>query len=188
MAQSKTDLIKANRIRTYIGAEDAVFPTHDKLDPTSMAANAAWSSLGFTSKETPLAITTEGGEVTTLDAAEEDAIIAIADAVKRTLEIKALQFDVETMSLAYNGVYDEEALTYKVPTSSQPLVRRALVVIQKHDGSFIAVGALGGISVGEEPTLSFDALSQIGLKITVMGDSGTALHWIGVKRSTTVAG
>lgn len=183
MAQSETFLMKAARIHTYIGEGDVQYPEHDGLDPASMATAVGWKPLGYTSKETPFAITAEGGETTTLDTAEEDAVVPIAAAVSRAIDIKAHQFDAETLDLAYNGTYDAESKTYKVPTTSQPLVKRLLVVVSAHNGKRYGFGARCAITVGEEPTVSFEALSQIGLKATVLGDSGTSLTLIGIEKS-----
>lgn len=185
MAQPKDFVIKTNRIRSYHAPVGTAFPSHDKLDPASMKANTDWESLGYTSKETPVTITSEGGEITALDTSEEDSLLAIASNQKFVLTLVALNFDVETMSLAYNGSYDEDALEYSVPTSSQPLTRRLLIVIENHVGRHIALGALCAISAGEQPTLSFESFSSIGLKANVLGEDGVAMRWIGIKRSTS---
>lgn len=183
MAQSEEFILKAARIHTYLAEGDAPYPEHDKLGPISMATAAGWDPLGLTSKETPFAITVEGGEQTVIDTAEEDAVIAIAAAIKRSFDIKAHQFDSQTLDLAYNGIYDAEAKTYKVPTTSQPLIKRLLIVVTAHNGKRYGFGARCAITVGEEPTVSFEALSQIGLKATVLGDNGTSLTLIGIEKS-----
>lgn len=179
MALNKDTLLRAQR--SYILIHDdpkATRPALAGLDPKN--PTGGWYCLGYTTKDQVIKIAHSGGDTELVDTAEDDGVEAIITPKTRTIDFDALQFEVNTLDLAYNGSYNSQTGEYAVPTNSNPLSKAVFVVIKTVKGKTVSIGGFGTISTGDEPSLAFKELSKLPLKVALLtDDKGNNMYWGG---------
>lgn len=111
-----------------------------------------WINLGHTSKQNTIAFTKEGGERETLDTFLMDGVRTSTGSVSWGFTGNALQFDQDTLDIAFNGDFDPSTGGYTV-TSAAPV--QAAVFLYFKDST----GALGfwlpnvELTLGDAPSV-----------------------------------
>ncbi len=164
--------------KLIIPGKGTVFTAPAGTRPPSMPLGAAgfdltkdgpglWRNLGHTSKQNTIAFTKEGGEVETIDTFLADAVRTTTSGVTWGMTIPALQFDPDTLRLAFNGEFDPTTGGYIV--SSPAPVNVALFVYFKD-----TTGALGfwipsvDINIGDAPSVDTANFFEIPLSATFL--------------------
>lgn len=75
-----------------------------------------WANLGHTSKQNTIAFTKDGGDRETLDTFLADSVRVTTASTQWGFTANALQFDADTLDLAFNGDFDEGTGGYTVAT------------------------------------------------------------------------
>ena len=172
MAADATKLVIPGHGTVFQSAPNATLPLNP-LDEFSLTGNApaGWTSLGHTSKQNSISFTKEGGEPTTLDTFLADGVDVIYSATAWALSVAALQFDQNTLDLAFNGDWDPVTHGYIVPTSPVPVGAGLFVFCQGR------ISKLGfwipntTTTLGEAPTLDPENFTELPLSSTILSAS-----------------
>ena len=133
------------------------------------APPTGWDTFGHTSKQNIVNFTREGGETTTLDTFLADSVRSVVTSTARTtLNIAALQLDVDTLDLAFNGDWDETGNRYVVPASSSAIERALVVLLTDDTGSMLFEIPKGSISASGTFTLDPANFVEIPLAATLL--------------------
>ncbi|KJL39908.1 hypothetical protein [Microbacterium trichothecenolyticum] len=170
----------ANKTSLVIPAKGTVFHAPvNTLPPTaplgtdgfklgSADGPTPWKNLGHTSEANTIAFTKEGGERESLNTFLEDGVRTSTSATTWGFTVNALQFDSDTLDLAFNGEFNEDTGGYKV-TSSIP--SEIAVFLYFKDSS----GALGfwlpnvEITLGDAPSVDIANFFELPLSGTMLG-------------------
>lgn len=123
-----------------------------------------WSNLGHTSKQNTIAFSKEGGEATTLDTFLADAVRVINSSNQWSLAIPALQFDQDTLDLAFNGDWDRETNGYIIPGSPASTEAGLFLLLQDNTGKLGFWIPNTSVTLGEAP--SVDTANFLELPLT----------------------
>jgi hypothetical protein len=93
-----------------------------------------WKNLGHTSKANTIAFTKEGGERESLDTFLSDGVRVSTGSTQWGFTANALQFDAETLDLAFNGDFNPATGGYIV-TGSAPIEAAVFLYFKDSTGS-----------------------------------------------------
>lgn len=145
-------------------------PNYKTISPDNLPAG--WASLGHTSKDNAVSLSTDGGDATTYDSWWTAAIAVTYDAKTWSVTANALEISQATLDLAFGGELETDSETggYVVP-SEVVAVDKALFVLAmqgtKRMGLYLPKTS---VTLGDAPTFSPDALFEIPLSAQVLAD------------------
>jgi hypothetical protein len=164
--------------------------------PTTVATLKAppvtWTEVGNTSLENILALTSEGGAVSTLSSLQNKSLRQSVEARIESLGINLLEWSIITLPLYYgsNAVITEDEAV-EVPSEPVPTERAFLAVLE--DGSNVGGFYTGKSSIfrGDDIAIAdTNTLAQLPIRITALNDTGkvSALTVIPPRAVDPVAG
>lgn len=137
-----------------------------------------WVNLGHTSKQNTIAFTKEGGEKESIDTFLADAVRTTSSSVTWGVTIAALQFDEDTLDLAFNGEFDTTTGGYTVATPA-PLSAALFLYFQDTTGSVGFWIPNTEVSLGDAPSVDVAQFLELPLSVSILSASSTAIPSVG---------
>jgi hypothetical protein len=151
-------------------------PPENPLTAFNLQADgpSPWKNLGHTSKQNTIAFTKEGGEKESIDTFLADAVRTTTSSVTWGLTVAALQFDHNTLDLAFNGEFDPATGGYTVATSA-PLSAALFLYFQDTTGSVGFWIPNTEISLGDAPSVDTAQFLELPLSVSILSASNDAI-------------
>jgi hypothetical protein len=133
-----------------------------------------WKNLGHTSKQNTIAFTKDGGDKTTLDTFLADSVRVSNGSVSWGFTGNALQFDEDTLDIAFNGEFDVATGGYTV---ASPAPVEAAVFLYFKDST----GAIGfwlpnvELTLGDAPSVDTANFLELPLTGTILAADETII-------------
>ncbi len=168
------NVIIPGRGAIFTAAPSTLPPAYKTMTPE--APGTGWVSLGHTSKENAVALSKEGGEITSFDSWWTAALAVIYSSNTWSVTVNALQIDVGVLDLAFNGELDEDE-GYIVP-AAVTAVDKALFILavqgSKRMGLYLPKVS---ITLGDAPSFDPTRLFEVPLSAAVLADENTLMKW-----------
>lgn len=135
--------------------------------PNNETQPVQWKNLGHTSKQNTIAFTKEGGERESIDTFLADAVRTSTSSTSWGINVAALQFDSNTLDLAFNGDFDPATGGYTVAGSSS--LETALFLYFKDN-----TGSIGfwlpntEMSLGDAPSVDTAQFLELALTASIL--------------------
>lgn len=133
-----------------------------------------WTNLGHTSKQNTIAFTKEGGEKESIDTFLADAVRTTSSSVTWGVTVAALQFDADTLDLAFNGEFDPATGGYTVATPA-PLSAALFLYFQDTTGSVGFWIPNTEVSLGDAPSVDTAQFLELPLAISILSAASSAI-------------
>lgn len=134
----------------------------------------AWKNLGHTSKQNTIAFTKEGGERETIDTFLADAVRTSTSSTSWGINVAALQFDQDTLDLAFNGDFDATTGGYTVAGSAS--VETALFLyFQDNTGSIGFWLPNTEMSLGDAPSVDTAQFLELPLTASILSTDSSII-------------
>lgn len=175
MAVDATKLIIPGNGTVFQSLPHAPLPA-DPLSAFNLTgpAPAGWSNLGHTSKQNTIAFSKEGGDSTQIDTFLMDAVEVVYSSVAWSLGIPALQFDQETLDLAFNGGWDPATNGYIVPGKLTPVGAGLFLLFQGRASKLGFWIPNTTVTMGDAPSVDTENFMELPLSASILSaDSGT---------------
>ncbi|UOR02061.1 hypothetical protein MUN77_01635 [Leucobacter allii] len=168
MAASNSALIVPGNGTLFYAAKTAALPA-EPLTAFSLTGTppTGWTNLGHTSKENTAAFSREGGETTALNTWLQDNVRTVYSATSWGLTIPALQFDGDTLDLAFNGDFDPTTGGYIVPGQSAPIETQLFMLMQDNSGKLAFWMPETTVTLGEAPSVTPEAFMELPLSAAI---------------------
>lgn len=166
-ANNKALIVPGNGTLFYAASSAALPATPLEAFNLTGAPPTGWTNLGHTSKANTAAFSREGGEATAQHTWLMDNVRTIYSATSWGLSIPSLQFDADTLDLAFNGDFDDTTGGYIVPGQSAPIETQLFLLMQDN------VGKLGfwmpntTVTLGEAPSVDPEAFMELPLTAAI---------------------
>lgn len=176
---------------TLVPAAGAIFysPTINPGRPADPYNPATpWINLGNTSADSPLSITSTGGDTTTLASWQNTAVRNSHSARVESVAFRALQWDQTTLPLYYGANGTFVAGRYRVPVA--PTESTGALFVRVDDGTEALAMYFPSVSIYRSDDISLDAAALAGLPLraTILGvSSNTYMYEIDPKTSLQIA-
>lgn len=126
-----------------------------------------WLNLGHTSKANTIAFTKEGGEKESIDTFLADAVRTTTAGVSWGVNIAALQFDADSLDLAFNGDFNPATGGYVV-AGSAPVQVALFLFFQDTTGSLGFWLPNTEISLGDPPSVDTANFMELPLSVSIL--------------------
>ena len=166
MSVDASKLVIPGRGTVFTATKNTLPPTNPLTAFTLTNEPIGWKNLGHTSKANTIAFTKEGGEKESIDTFLASAVRTTISDVSWGVTVPALQFDEETLRLAFNGDFDPDTGGYIVASAAPVEVAMFLLF---HD----TTGKLGFwlpntvVSLGDAPTVDTTQFFELPLAATI---------------------
>lgn len=135
--------------------------------PNNETTPVTWKNLGHTSKQNTIAFTKEGGERESLDTFLADAVRTSTSSTSWGLNAAALQFDEDTLDIAFAGEFDPATGGYTV-ASPKPVQVALFLYFQDSTGSIGFWLPNTEISLGEAPSVDTAQFLELPLTASIL--------------------
>lgn len=147
-----------------------------------------WDTFGHTSKQNVVSFNREGGESTTLDTYLVDGVRTVqTGSTTWTLVLNALQMEVDTLDLAFNGDWDDTGSRYLIPANASPVKRALFVLLSDNSGSAGFYIPNSEIGASGAPTIDPAQFLEFPITATLLAADASALPLVGGKASIMAA-
>lgn len=169
MSVDASTLIIPGSGTVFMSAANASLPS-TPLTAFSLTGNppVGWQNLGHTSKSNTIGFTRDGGDTTSLDTFLANAVRVITSSVAWGVNIPALQFDVNTLDLAFNGDFDSVTGGYTVPASADPIAAGLFLLFQDNTGKLGFWLPNTTISLGDAPSVDTEYFMELPLTASIL--------------------
>jgi hypothetical protein len=133
-----------------------------------------WENLGHTSKQNTIAFTKEGGEKESIDTFLADAVRTTSSSVTWGVTVAALQFDADTLDLAFNGDFDPATGGYTVATPA-PLSVALFLYFQDTTGSVGFWIPNTEVSLGDAPSVDTAQFLELPLSVSILSAAASSI-------------
>lgn len=135
---------------------------------------AGWDNLGHTSKQNTIAFTKEGGAKESLDTFLADGVRTTTGSTQWGVNVAALQFDADTLDLAFNGDFDSTTGGYTV-ASPAPLASALFLYFQDTTGAIGFWLPNTEISIGDPPSVDVAQFLELQLAVSILSAGPTII-------------
>lgn len=166
-----------NTVRTLVAGRGHIFTAPVDTDPFDLDAfefgddltYGTWDWLGDVQEETPVEFTSEGGEATTLNTWDREAVKAIYSPTSISGTITKVDLSVESFMQAFPGsARNDERGSVRV--GSNPAAAERALMLVTYDSVDIAGLYLPRVSWrGQMPVFNREAFSTLPLNLSVLG-------------------
>lgn len=152
------------------------------IDPTADLTTiaAGWEALGHTSRENNVALSKEGGDVTTNGSWWEEILRSVRAGTSWTVTVNSIQIDAQTLGLAFGGgTLDTVKGTYDVG-EIVPQNKALFILIVDNGGNRMGLYIPNtSVSIGDAPEFAIDAYFEIQLSASIMASetTGKKFRW-----------
>lgn len=149
---------------------------------------AAWRTFGHTSKQNVVAFNREGGESTTLDTYLQDGVRTIqSSSTSWSLTLNALQLDIDTLDIAFNGEWDAAGTRYLIPATAAPIKRALFVLLADNSGQVGFYIPNAEISASGPPSIDPAQFMEFPITANILAASAEALPLVDGRASIMAA-
>lgn len=185
MALDGSKVLKVGRADFYTAPVGTALPTDLSKTP-----DKAWTHAGHSSIEDILAVSSDGGETTTLGSIQSPQLRQSTTPATRAFTVNFLQWDAATLKLYYGGNVTEQNGNLQIPQTPHPSEVAWLAVLQDGDnyGGIYAAKA-SAIGDGDLTISDSDSLAQLPVKFTPLSynDSNFAFTFVPMKAKAPAA-
>lgn len=135
---------------------------------------AGWDNLGHTSKQNTISFTKEGGEKESLDTFLADGVRTTTGSTQWGVSVAALQFDADTLDLAFNGDFDPATGGYTV-ASPAPLPSALFLFFQDTTGKLGFWLPNTEISLGDAPSVDTAQFLELQLSVSILSAGSASI-------------
>lgn len=154
--------------------------TLDPTDPTSMSTLAAdWEAMGHTSRDNNVALSKDGGEVTTVGSWWEEVLRSNRGATNWTITVNSIQIDATTLGMAFGGGTLDTVEGFYDVGDIVAQDKALFVLIVDNGGNRLGLYIPNtSVSIGDAPEFSIDAFTEIQLSGAIQNsDTGKKFRW-----------
>lgn len=154
----------------FVAEVDTPVPDLSSIDINSdlTVAVSGWDWFGHTSKDNMVALSKEGGEVTSRDSWERAGLRTEISSTSYSATVNALNVEQRTLELAWpGGTWDEETKSYGFNGNTGAVSKAVLIIMRDSKNGLAGIYfPNGALSAGEMPSLAADAFLEIQLNIS----------------------
>lgn len=179
MALDGSKVLKVGRADFYTAAVGTALPTDLSKTP-----DKGWTHAGHSSIEDILAVSSDGGETTTLGSIQAPQLRQSTTPATRAFTVNFLQWDAATLKLYYGGNVTEKGGNLEIPQTPHPSEVAWLAVLQDGDNyGGIYAAKSSAIGDGDLTISDADSLAQLPVKFTPLSynDSNFAFTFVPMK-------
>lgn len=186
MALDGSKVLKVGRADFYTAKVGTALPADLSKDIPS--GPTGWTHAGHSSIEDILAVSSDGGETTTLGSIQSPQLRQSTSPATRAFTVNFLQWDAETLKLYYGGNVTVKGGNLEIPQTPHPSEVAWLAVLQDGDnyGGIYAAKA-SAIGDGDLTISDADSLAQLPVKFTPLSynESNSAFTFVPMKAKGT---
>lgn len=171
MATNDSATLKVGTAHFYTAPVGTARPT---TVATLKAPPVAWTEMGNTSLDNIIALTSEGGAVTTLGSLQNKSLRQTVEARVESFGIQLLEWSEESLSLYY-GANSVIAADGAVEIPSEPVPTEAAFLVVLHDGDRVAGFYAEKSSLFRSDDIAIadaNSLAQLPIKVTALNNLG----------------